>query len=373
MLKTRASLQNIKPYKPGKPIEELVREYGISGEVLKLASNENPLGASPKALAALSHVLQEVHIYPDNSCYALLNRLSEVHQTPANHIIVGNGSVEIILQAALTYLDSSKQAIMSATSFVMYPIATHIAGAEPVTIPIKDDRHDLEAILAAVNKKTGIIFLDNPNNPLGSVLKRKEMDDFIERVPDHVLVVIDEAYYEYVGSMDYPHSLHYIHNGRNVLVLRTFSKIYGLAGLRVGYGFSRPEIISAFSKVRLPFSVNRPGQIAAVAAVGDEDHRDRSRAMNEQGKMFLGKEFERLGLKYIPPYGNFMFVRFPCEAAAVHEALERRGIIVRPVGQKDALRITIGTPQQNKRLLKAIEETLEGKEAENCKLDENSE
>jgi histidinol-phosphate aminotransferase len=235
MLKTRSSLERIQPYKPGKPIEELVREYGITGEIVKLASNENPLGPSPKALAALSHALGELNLYPDNSCYALLHRLSEANETPADHITIGNGSVEIILQAALACLEPGEEVIMSEVSFIMYPIAAHIAGAKPVKVPNKDWHHDLDAILAAVTDRTKIIFIDNPNNPLGSVIGRKAMDAFIERVPDHVLVIIDEAYYEYIGSMDYPRSLHYVHAGRNVLVLRTFSKIYGLAGLRIGY------------------------------------------------------------------------------------------------------------------------------------------
>jgi len=358
VLKTRPSLERIQPYKPGKPIEQLVREYGITGEIIKLASNENPLGASPNALAALSHALDEVNLYPDNSCYELINRLSEIHETPPDYITVGNGSVEIILQAALACLEPNDEVIMSEVSFIMYPIAAHIAGAVPVKIPVKDYKHDLEAILAAITDKTKIIFIDNPNNPLGSVISRSQMDAFIERVPDHVLVVLDEAYYEYIGSMDYPRSLHYVHAGRNVLVLRTFSKIYGLAGLRVGYGFANPEIIHALSKVRLPFSVNRPAQIAALAALDDEKHVDESRALNETGKMYLAKEFERLGLEYIPPYGNFVFVRFPCETGPIYKALERRGIIVRPVGDKDALRITIGTPEQNKRLIASLEEIL---------------
>jgi len=365
VLKTCASLTRIKPYKPGKPIEELVREYGITGEIIKLASNENPLGASPKALAALSHALSQVHLYPDNSWYALRQRLSQIHETPADYITIGNGSVEIILQAALAYLEPHNEVVVSSTSFIMYPIAVHITGAVPIQVPIKDYKHDLEGMLKAITDKTKIVFIDNPNNPLGSAITRTQMDAFMERVPDHVLVVLDEAYYEYVGSMDYPRSLHYVHEGRNVLLLRTFSKIYGLAGLRVGYGFAKPEIIEALSKVRLPFSVNRAAQLAAVAALEDEKHVDESRALNETGKMYLAKEFERLGLDYVPPYGNFLFVRFPCDAGAVHKALERRGIIVRPIPQhRDALRITIGTPEQNTRLVHAIEEILESKETE---------
>ncbi len=362
VLKTRSSLERIKPYKPGKPIGELIRECGVTGEVIKLASNENPLGPSPKALAALSHALDEVNLYPDNSCYELINRLSEIHETPPDYITVGNGSVELILNSALAYIEPDDEVIMSKVSFIMYPIAAHVAGAVPVKIAVKDDKHDLEAILAAITDRTKIIFIDNPNNPLGSVIGRKAMDAFIERVPDHVLVVLDEAYYEYIGSMDYPRSMHYVHAGRNVLVLRTFSKIYGLAGLRIGYGFAKPEIIQSTSKVRLPFTVNRPAQIAALAALDDEKHIDESRALNETGKMYLAKEFERLGLEYIPPYGNFVFVRFPCEAAPIHKVLEQRGIIVRPVGDKDALRITIGTPQQNKRLIASLEEILKGRD-----------
>ncbi|MBD3284698.1 histidinol-phosphate transaminase [candidate division WOR-3 bacterium] len=364
VLKTRASLDKIKPYKPGKLIEELVREYGFTGEIIKLASNENPLGTSPKALAALSHSLTEVHRYPDNSCYALRNRLSEIHETPADFITVGNGSVEIILQAALAYLDPKSEAVMSSTSFIMYPVAINIAGAKPVVVPIKDWGHDLEGILEAITEKTRIVFVDNPNNPLGSVITREEMDDFIGKVPDHVLVIVDEAYYEYVGNMDYPRSLHYVHEGHNVIVLRTFSKIYGLAGLRVGYGFAKPDIIKSVNKVRLPFSVSRPAQIAALAALEDEDHRDESRALNEAGKLFLTKEFEGMGLDYVPPFGNFVFVRFKGEANPIAHALERRGIIIRPVGgHPDALRVSIGSADQNRKLVTALKEILAGKEA----------
>lgn len=360
MLKTRASLDSIKPYVPGKPVEELVREYGISGEVIKLASNENPLGPSPKALSALSQTLNEVNLYPDNTCYALLNRLAGLSETPADHIIVGNGSVEIILDAALAYLEAGDEVVTSDISFIMYPIATHIAGATLVRVPVKDHKHDLDAILKKINEKTRMVFIDNPNNPLGSVVNRSEMDAFIAKIPDHVLVVIDEAYYEYVGSMDYPRSLHYVHQGRNVLILRTFSKIYGLAGLRIGYGFAKPEIISNLSKIRLPFTVNRLAQVAAIAALDDEDHRDRSRAANETGKVYLSKSLEKLGLDYVPPFGNFIYVTFPGEAAPIHKSLEKRGIIVRPVGDPKALRITIGTEEQNLKLIKALEEILEG-------------
>lgn len=358
MLKTRASLEKIKPYKPGKPLEEFVREYGIT-EVIKLASNENQLGPSPKALAALTRSLNQVHLYPDNSCYALINKLSEMTETTAESIIVGNGSVEIILESALAYLEPRDQVIMSEITFIMYPIAAHIAGAKPVKVPVKDYKHDLDAILAAVTPKTKIIYLDNPNNPLGSMITQKEMDDFIEKVPDHVLVVIDEAYYEYVGSMEYPRTLHYVHQGLNVMVLRTFSKIYGMAGLRIGYGFAPPGVITALNKVRLPFAVNRPAQIAAIAALDDEEHRDASKAENERGKMYVTKELERLGVEHVPPFGNFVYLIFPQDAAPIHKALEQRGIIVRPVAQPDALRVTIGLPKQNKTFIAALEEVLD--------------
>jgi histidinol-phosphate aminotransferase len=350
VLKTRASLEKLQPYKPGKPIEELVREYGITGEIIKLASNENPLGASPKALSALSQSLPETHLYPDNDCFALLNRLSEVHDTPARTIAVGNGSVELILNTALVYAEQGSEIIMSDVSFVMYPIAAHIAGAAPVKVPVKDSRHDLEAIVASVNERTRIIYLDNPNNPLGSIVTQAELDAFMDRVPDDVLVVIDEAYHEYVGSLDYPDSLKYVFAGRNVLVLRTFSKIYGLAGLRIGFGFSKTEIVEALNKVRLPFSVSRPGQVAAIAALDDEEHRDSSRALNEQGKVYLMKEFERMKLEYVPPHGNF-----------ISKSLEQQGIIVRPVADPKALRVTIGTPEQNAAFIKALEGILAAK------------
>ncbi|NLI98363.1 histidinol-phosphate transaminase [bacterium] len=361
MLKTRTSLQKIEPYKPGKPVEELAREYGITGEIIKLASNENPLGASPRALAALSQSLNETHLYPDNTCYALINRLAKVHEISARSITIGNGSVEIILNAALVYAEPGTEIIMSDVSFVMYPIAAHISGAQPVKIPTKNFKHDLEAMLKAVSEKTRIIFLDNPNNPLGSVISAGELDAFVERVPEHVLIVIDEAYYEYAGSLDYPQSINYVNSGRNVLVLRTFSKIYGLAALRVGYGFGKPEIVECLNKVRLPFSVSRPGQAAAVAALDDDEHRDGSRALNEQGKVYLTKEFERMGIEYVPPNGNFIFARFKQDALPIAKALEQQGIIVRPVQTPDALRITIGTPEQNQRFIKALEGILGAK------------
>ncbi len=358
MLKIRASLNNIRPYKPGKPTEELIREYNISGEIVKLASNENPIGASPKAVSAISQVLNQIHLYPDNSCHDLVEKLSATNNIPTNQVIVGNGSVELILHTALTYLEPEAEVIMSDISFVMYRIAAHIAGARPVVVPVKNYKHDLQAMLEAITDKTRLIFVDNPNNPLGSLIHSREMDNFIAQVPNNILIVMDEAYYEYVDSMDYPNSLQYIHEDNNIITLRTFSKIYGLASLRVGYGFSTPEIIQNLRRVSLPFAVNRIAQVAAIEALDDKNHRDESKAVNEKGKVFLTKELEKIGLDYVPPYGNFIFVLFPQETAPIHQALERKGVIVRPVGMKNALRVSIGTQAQNQRFITALTEIM---------------
>jgi len=362
MLVCRPNLESVRPYKPGKPIEEVVRELGLKGPVIKLASNENPLGPSPKALAALRRALPESHYYPEDSCYYLKEGVAQFSKVDPDSVIVGNGSVDLIYMACMAYLDPGDELIMTRGAFIIPKIGTAIMNGRCVEVPPDDYRHDLERILAAITPRTKVIYLDNPINPLGTIVTRTALNDFMDKVPEHILVVIDDAYAEYITTRDYPKSLEYYHQNRNVLILRTFSKAHGLAGLRIGYGIAKPEIIQALMKVRLPFNVNRAGQIAALAALTDRRHLVRSRQVNEQGKQFFYKEFKRLNLFYLESYANFVFVNFAIDAQEIFEALQRRGVITRTIKEyqfPNALRVSVGLPGENKRFIKALQEVLE--------------
>ncbi|MDH4211524.1 MAG: histidinol-phosphate transaminase [candidate division WOR-3 bacterium] len=359
MIELRNFVKNIRPYKPGKPIEEVTKELGLSGDILKLASNENPLGASPHAIRAMNEKISDSFLYPDDNCYYLKQRLSEKSGIPVSNVIVGSGSVELIELIFKAYVNPRDQVIMSEPSFIMYKIACQIFGGERVAIPLKDYQHNIEAMIEKINAKTKIIIVDNPINPTGTIIKKVEMDHFVDSVPANVILVIDEAYHEYIKEADYPHGLDYLKKHQNIIVLRTFSKIYGLAGLRVGYGFGSEEIIGAMMKVRLPFNVNRIGQIAAGAALGDTDFVRASMESNENGKAYLYREFARLDLKYTPSFGNFILVDFKRDAKEVFEAAQKKGIILRTVyeyGLPTSLRITIGSMGQNERLVKVLQE-----------------
>ncbi len=357
----RPNIESIQPYRPGKPIEQVVRELGIKGPVEKLASNENPLGPSPRALAAVRKRLDQVHFYPEDSCFYLRKRLAELWKVDMESVLVGNGAVELIYLACLAYLEPSDELVMSAGSFIMAKIGTRIMNSRLVEVPTRDYTHDLDRVLASITDKTKIVYLDNPINPLGTIVTRDQLNDFIAQVPEHVLVIMDDAYADYISTRKYPSTIDYCRQGRNVMMLRTFSKIYGLAGLRVGYGIAKPEIIATIGKCRLPFNVNRAVQEAAVAALDDRLHVSRSRRNNEAGKAYLYKEFERLKVFYIPSYANFIFANFAVDATLVFERLQRLGVIARTVreyGFPNALRVTVGTPAQNKRFIKALEQVL---------------
>lgn len=361
MIELRNFIKNIKPYKPGKPIEEVIKELGLTGEVLKLASNENPLGTSPLAVKAMSEKIHDSYLYPDDNCYYLKQQLGEKSGIPVTNIIVGSGSVELIELIFKAYVNPGDQVIMSEPSFIMYKIACQIFGGDRVAVPLNSYQHDVETMISRINKKTKIIIVDNPINPTGTIIDKRKMDHFVETVPQNVIMVIDEAYHEYIKETEYPHGLDYLKKHKNILVLRTFSKIYGLAGLRVGYGFSSEEIVGAMMKVRLPFNVNRIAQIAASAALGDTSFVKSSMENNEAGKAFLYREFKRLKLSYTPTFGNFILVDFKREAREVFEAAQRKGIILRTVyeyGLPTSLRITIGSPAQNERLVKILQEII---------------
>ncbi|MCX7732506.1 MAG: histidinol-phosphate transaminase [candidate division WOR-3 bacterium] len=357
----RPNLERVVPYKPGKPVEEVVRELKLKGPVIKLASNENPLGPSPKALAALRKALPQLHYYPEDTCYYLRQHLSELYRVDYDSIIVGNGSVDLIYLACLAYLDPGDEMIISAGSFISARIAGTIMNANIIQIPTREYRHDLERILASITPKTKLIYLDNPINPLGTIVNRKELAEFMAQLPEHVLVVLDEAYAEYITSRDYPRGLDFYNQNYNILVLRTFSKIYGLAGLRIGYGFARPEIIQTLMKVRLPFNANRAAQVAAIAALSDTRHVKRSRQVNEAGKAMFYREFKRLKLFYLESYANFVFVNFTVDSSLIFDILQRKGVITRTVkeyGFPTALRVSVGREPENRRFLKALNETL---------------
>ena len=360
MIELRSFVKNIRPYKPGKPIEEVIKELGLTGEVIKLASNENPLGASPLAIKAMSDKIADSYLYPDDNCFYLKQKLSERFGVTVTNTIVGSGSVELIELIFKAYVNPGDEVIMSEPSFIMYKIACQIFGGERVAIPLKNHKHDVETMVQRINKKTKIVIVDNPINPTGTIIEKDAMDFFIERIPKNVILVIDEAYHEYIEDPKYPNGLDYAKRN-NVMILHTFSKIYGLAGLRVGYGFGSEEIIGAMMKVRLPFNVNRIAQIAAAAALDDGEFVQLSRENNEKGKAFLYAEFTRLNLAYTPTYGNFILVDFKRDSNEVFDAAQRKGIIMRTVyeyGLPTSLRITIGSAEQNKNLIKMLEKIL---------------
>ncbi|MCX7794384.1 MAG: histidinol-phosphate transaminase [Thermodesulfovibrionales bacterium] len=347
-------IKDISPYVPGKPIEELQRELGIK-DIIKLASNENPLGPSKKAISAIRKGLKELNRYPDGSCYYLKMELSKKLGVSTEELIIGNGSNELIDIVAKTLLMPGRNAVMGKPSFIVYAMATKIAGARAVEVPLtSDSRHDLTGMLDAVDSNTGIVFIANPNNPTGTINKREEFDAFMKRVPGNVLVVIDEAYYEYVTSREYPDSLEYFKKGYPLLILRTFSKIYGLAGLRIGYGIGPAQLIREMNRVREPFNVNSLAQIAAIHALKDREHIKRSASMNKREKTFLYKELKRLGIDFLPTEANFIYMKFPFEVQRLFNEMLKRGIIIRPVG-KNEIRVTIGTRKENVRFIKALE------------------
>jgi histidinol-phosphate aminotransferase len=352
-MQTPEHIKSIRPYVPGKPVEELERELGITGSI-KLASNENPAGPSPLAVRALRKGINDLNRYPDGSCYYLTNALAGKLNIRPDELLFGNGSNEIIELAVRTFLSPGDEAIMAHPSFVVYSMIVQAAKGRNIIVPLKDWRHDLETMASKITGRTKIIFIANPNNPTGTINTKSEMDSFMKKVPEGVLVVVDEAYYEYVNSPEYPDAMKYFSQGSDVLILRTFSKIYGLSGLRIGYGIADSGIITEMNKVRQPFNVNSLAQTAAATALGDEKHLERTKKINERGKRYLYREFRSLGINYIPTEANFIYLILAENTSAqVYNVLLKQGIIVRPMGP-DAVRITIGLPGENKKLVEAL-------------------
>ncbi len=362
MVKPRSDLERITPYRPGKPIEEVVREMKLK-RVVKLASNENPLGPSPKALKVLKTGLKEAFLYPDDTNYYLKEKLSQVYKISPDRIVVGNGSVEIIYLACLAFLDRDSEIIVTRGSFIIGKIGGLVAGANVVEVAPKDYTHDLLSILESITPKTKVIYLDTPINPLGTIIKKELFSHFMDKVPDDILVILDEAYREYITQKGYLDTFKYLKQGKNLLILRTFSKIYGLAGLRVGYGFTHPEIAEAINKVRYPFHINRLAQYACIAALDDKRHVRKSIRVNEVGKRFLYKELEKLKVFYLPSYGNFVFVNFAQDSQEIYSRLLAEGVITRTLKEynfPNALRVTVGREEENELFISALKRVLGG-------------
>lgn len=362
----RQNIMGIKPYIPGKPIEEIARELGIKEKIIKLASNENPLGPSRLAINALKRQLKNFNLYPDDNCYYLTKELARRFNIKDDEIILGNGSVEVLELVTQAFVNRGDEIVMAEDSFVMYQIVTAIAEGVRKAIPLKDFRHNLDAMAEAITPKTKAVLIANPNNPTGTMNTAEEVQRFMDKVPDNVIVVLDEAYREYIQRPDFPDSFRYFREGKNVIILRTFSKIYGLAGLRIGYGIANRDIIEALRKVRLPFNVNSAAQLAAVAALDDELHIRRSIEVNEAGKKYLYERFKKMGLPYVPTEANFIFVQPQplIDSHTLVKELMKRGLIVRDMSDQDkhiGVRITIGTERQNRKLVKAIKEILKRK------------
>ena len=353
----RDSVLKIEPYRPGKPAEVLKRELALREEICKLASNENPLGPSPLAIAAIQKSLNEANVYPDNSCYYLRQKLAEHLRILPENLKISNGSSDLILLLGLAFLNPEDTFVMSQSSFIMAKIVTQVMGCQLVEVPLENYRHDLDAILESITPDTKMVYLDNPMNPIGTKVTHEDMSKFMKRLPEDIIVILDEAYHDYVNSADYPKSLHFVEEGRNVIALRTFSKMYGLAGFRVGYGVAKREFIRVLDRVSPPFTVNRFGQIGAVAALEDKDHVRKTKEINEDGKGYLYRHFEELGVFYIPSETNFVTIDVRTDAKSIADELQKKGIIVRPLsmyGLRTFLRVTIGKPEQNKRFMHAF-------------------
>jgi histidinol-phosphate aminotransferase len=358
-------VQGLHPYQPGKPIDELARELGLDpANIVKLASNENPLGPSEKALAAIQAALPELCRYPDGNGFALKEKLAARYGLETAQITLGNGSNDILELAARAFVDGSGEIVYSEHAFAVYPIVTQALGAGHVKVPAKAWGHDLDAMAAAVTERTRLVFIANPNNPTGTMAGREALRHFLRRLPETVIVVLDEAYCEYMDTDDYPDGLEFLAEYPNLIVARTFSKAWGLAALRVGYALSSPGIADVLNRVRQPFNVDALALAAASAVLDDEDYLERSKAENRRGLQQLAGGLEKLGLSWIPTQCNFVAVDMGQPAQPIYEVLLQEGIIVRPVaayGMPNHLRISVGLEHENRRCLDALERILNRK------------
>ncbi len=358
---TNPNLQAVPVYQPGRPIEEVARELGLAADsIIKLASNENPYGPSRLALVAMRRALGQANLYPDGNAYYLKQKLAaKLEVTPA-HLILGNGSNEVLEFIGHALLSPGAEVVVSQYCFAVYPIVTALFGGKLVVVPAKDYGHDLDAMLAAITPNTRVVFVANPNNPTGTTARREDLERFVSAVPENVVLALDEAYIEF---LDEPLDLlPEIRSGRepNLLLMRTFSKIYGLAGLRLGYGIGHPDLIAEFEKVRQPFNINAVAQAGALAALDDTAHAEKTLRGNSRGLRFYAHAFRKLGLEFIPSLANFILVRVG-DGQRVFSEMQKLGVIVRPMGGyqlPEWVRISIGTPKENRRCLEALKSAL---------------
>jgi histidinol-phosphate aminotransferase len=352
-------LRDLAVYEPGKPIEETARELGVDpSEIIKLASNENALGPSPRAVAAMREAIQSSQLYPDGSGYYLRNTIADRLGVTPQSIILGNGSNEVIEFIAHAFLNRGDEVVTPQYSFIAYKLIAQLFDAHTIEGRTISFRPDLEALLSAITPRTKIIFIANPNNPTGSLIAEEEMNEFIARVPDGIIIVLDEAYFEFLNNP--PNSLRHVRDGRNVVLLRTFSKIHGLASLRIGYAIARPELIEVLQKTRQPFNVNGIGQIGALAAIGDTQHLKESKHLVDVGRAYLEDQFRAMKLKFSPSAGNFVFVNVG-DGPAVFKKLLAMKIIIRPLpgyNLPEWVRITVGTMEQNEKCIAALKKAL---------------
>ena len=355
------ALDNLPSYQPGRLIEEVARELNLpAGEIIKLASNENPLGPSPAALAAMQMVLANLHLYPDGNAFYLKQKLSEKLGITPNNLILGNGSNEIIEFVGHAYFAPGVDVVVSQFCFAIYPLVAKMMGANIITVPAKNHGHDLPAMLNAITPRTRVMFVANPNNPTGTLAAREEVIRLVNEVPDQVLLVMDEAYIEFLQEPLDLVPLVRLGTRQNLLMMRTFSKIFGLAGLRLGYGIGHPDLIAALEKIRQPFNINSIAQAAALAALEDAEHMRKTRENNMRGLEFLSRKLRELNLEYVPSAANFVLVRVG-EGQRVFEAMQRQGVIVRPMGGyqlPEWIRISVGTPKENERCIESLRKSL---------------
>lgn len=354
-------IRSIAPYLPGKPISDLAREMGLDpANIIKLASNENPLGISPEAHVAMQDAMEDIARYPDGNSVELRDAVSVKFDVKPDQIVFGNGSNDILELAARAFLSGGDEAIYSQHAFAVYALVTQAVGAKGVVVPAKNFAHDLPAMLAAINDKTRMVFIANPNNPTGTLIGKAELKKFLANAPKHVLIVLDEAYDEYLSDENKSEAISWLKNFDNLIISRTFSKAYGLAGLRVGFGLTSSEIADLMNRVRQPFNVNSMAQVAAVASLADEAFVERTRALNQAGMVQITQGLAELGLEYIPSFGNFVSFKVK-NAAGVNQRLLAQGVIVRPIANyemPDYLRVSIGLFSENARFLESLKSAL---------------
>jgi histidinol-phosphate aminotransferase len=355
----RKGILNMTSYIPGKSIEEVQKEFGAK-KWIKLASNENLLGPSPKAIAAIRKELREIYLYPEGPCTVLRQALANKFSLPEEMVVISNGADNLILMIACAFVDEGDQVVMADPTFSIYANVTQVMGGRPIKVKLKDYTHDLDSMLRKINGKTKLVFICNPNNPTGTTISQEALNHFLSKLPNRVIVVLDEAYGDFAEDPFYPNGLDYLREKRQMIILRTFSKVYGLAGLRVGYGLGRADLVDCLYQVRDPFPVNSLAQVAALAALNDEDHAIKSIQLIYEGKRYLYKELDKMGFSYVPSQANFIFIDFKKDSEEVSQALLKKGIIIRPGktwGYPTFARVTIGRMEDNRRFIRALKKT----------------